>query len=233
MDGLLAFYFSIALLLFYRYLKNSEPIDLISSIACAIFLLYLKNEGILAVVALTFAGLLFFVIKKKPFSPGTLRKKIPIRYLVIGITALIPFVLWWVYKAQWGLTNDLGLGSGGSIERMFDRLSDDSLRLIIETLFKYVNLSLNLLVILLISVLMFRRPLVKSSLFALTAVLVYILGNVVIYLMTPHDLYWHITNSAVRVMELANAGINMASYFILTSLEQDPVVLEAKTIKHI
>ena len=230
MDGLLAFYFCIALLLFDRYMKTEQPIDLVSSIACAIFLLYLKNEGDLAALALVFAFVVYYLIKKHPLAA---KKKITIswRYIVIGVAALIPFVLWGIYKQQWGLSNDLGLGSDSSFKLLTTRLSDGSLKLILEKIFKYVNASMMLLVLLLVSNLLFNRPFIKECLPAIIATSIYVVGMVVIYLVTPHDLVWHLNNSTVRVMELANGGFSVACYMLLDSLEHDPVVIEPKPVK--
>ena len=229
MDGLLAFYFCISLLLFDRYMKTNQLIDLFSSLACGIFLLYIKNEGILAFLSLLVGFAVLYFIQKRPKI--TLKGlKIPWRYVVITVIALTPFVLWWVYKNRWGLTNDLGLGSGSSIDTLTTRLADGSLQMIVEKVMTYINASLNLLVVMLISNFVFRRPFIKNSLPAIIASGLYVLGMIAIYLVTPHDLVWHLNNSTVRVMELANGGISVASYMILNALEHDPVVLENKPI---
>jgi len=81
--------------------------------------------------------------------------------------------------------------------------------------------------------LLFKRPFVRESLPAIIATSLYVLGMGAIYLVTPHDLVWHLNNSTVRVMELANGGFTIASYMILRALEHDPVVNEPKPIRHI
>jgi hypothetical protein len=144
---------------------------------------------------------------------------------------LIPFVIWGIYKQQWGLSNDLGLGSDSSFKLLATRLSDGSLKLILERIFKYVNASMMLLVLLLVSNLLFNRPFIKECLPAIIATSIYVVGMVVIYLITPHDLVWHLNNSTVRVMELANGGFSVACYMLLDSLEHDPVVIEPKPVK--
>ncbi len=234
MDGLLAFYFCIALLLFDRYMREGRKIDLVSSLACALFLLYIKNEGNLALLVLLFAFAVYAIITKWPIKlkikPGLV---IQWRYVIIVIVALIPFVIWNIYERQWGLSSDLGLGSQASFQRLAERLTDGSLTLIITKIFKYINASLMLLVLLLVSILLFRRPFVRESLPAIIATSLYVLGMGLIYLITPHDLVWHLNNSTVRVMELANGGFTIACYLILRALEQDPVVNEPKPIRHI
>lgn len=234
MDGLLAFYFCIALLLFDRYMREGRKIDLVSSLACALFLLYIKNEGNLALLVLLFAFAVYAIITKWPIKlkikPGLV---IQWRYVIIVIVALIPFVIWNIYERQWGLSSDLGLGSQASFQRLAERLTDGSLTLIITKIFKYINASLMLLVLLLVSILLFRRPFVRESLPAIIATSLYVLGMGLIYLITPHDLVWHLNNSTVRVMELANGGFTIACYLILRTLEQDPVVNEPKPIRHI
>ncbi|HOW91355.1 MAG TPA: hypothetical protein PK883_03475, partial [Anaerolineaceae bacterium] len=234
MDGLLALYFCIALLLFDRYTQEGRLIDLLSSLACALFLLYIKNEGNLALLVLLFAFALQFLISKWPlrlkFKPGLI---VNWRYVIIAIAALVPFVIWNIYERQWGLSSDLGLGSTESFQRLAARITDGSLSLITEKIFKYINASLMLLVVLLTSILLFKRPFVRESLPAIIATSLYVLGMSAIYLVTPHDLVWHLNNSTVRVMELANGGFTIASYMILRALEHDPVVNEPKPIRHI
>jgi len=234
MDGLLALYFCIALLLFDRYTQEGRLIDLLSSLACALFLLYIKNEGNLALLVLLFAFALQFLISKWPlrlkFKPGLI---VNWRYVIIAIAALVPFVIWNIYERQWGLSSDLGLGSTESFQRLAARITDGSLSLITEKIFKYINASLMLLVVLLTSILLFKRPFVRESLPAIIATSLYVLGMGAIYLVTPHDLVWHLNNSTVRVMELANGGFTIASYMILRALEHDPVVNEPKPIRHI
>jgi len=232
MDGLLAFYFCIALLLFDRYMKEGRSIDLVSSLASALFLLYIKNEGNLALLVLLFAFAVYYVIEKKPFKQK-LAFKFHWRYAVITITALIPFIIWGIYIKRWGISNDLGLGTESSFDRLFLRLTDGSLEMIISKIFKYINASLMLLVLLLVSNLLFKRPFIKSSLPAIIATSLYILGMAAIYLFTPHDLVWHLNNSTVRVMELANGGFAIACYLLLQGLEDDPIVNEPVAIRHL
>jgi len=231
MDGLLAFYFCIALLLFDRYMQKGRKIDLVSSIACTLFLLYIKNEGNLALLVLFFAFAVYAIISKWPIRLKT-RPTLAInwRYVIIGVVVLIPFVIWSFYEKQWGLSNDLGLGTQASFQRLALRLSDGSLELITEKLFKYINASLMLLVLLLVSNLLFKRPFVRESLPAIIATSLYVLGMGLVYLITPHDLVWHLNTSTVRVMELANGGFMIACYLILRTLEEDPVVNEPKPI---
>lgn len=231
MDGLLAFYFCIALLLFDRYMKGGKLIDLVSALASALFLLYIKNEGSLAMLVLLFAFAIYYIIDRRPFN-RKFRLSGHWRYVVITVAALIPFIIWGIYKQQWGLSNDLGLGTESSFQRLAVRLSDGSLKLITEKMFKYINASLMLLVLLLVSILLFKRPFVKESLSAIIATSLYVLGMGVIYLITPHDLVWHLNTSTVRVMELANGGFMITCYFILQKLEQDPVVNEPEAIRH-
>jgi hypothetical protein len=82
----------------------------------------------------------------------------------------------------------------------------------------------------LVSNLLFKRPFVRESLPAIIATSLYVLGMGLVYLITPHDLVWHLNTSTVRVMELANGGFTIACYLILRTLEQDPVVNEPKPI---
>jgi hypothetical protein len=54
---------------------------------------------------------------------------------------------------------------------------------------------------------------------ALTTATIYYFGIVIIYLITPQNLEWHLNTSASRTMLSVAGCIFVACYFILNSLE--------------
>ena len=100
MDGYLALYFTLAVLLLGIYFKTSQPIDLLSSVYCLFALLYLKNEGALAAIIGIFVILLVFVLNKRTFSLKNLFLNYW-KYILVLVILLLPFGLWNLYKRQW------------------------------------------------------------------------------------------------------------------------------------
>jgi len=68
MDGYLAIYFALSMLLFGRYLDTGKIQDLLSSILCLFLLLYLKNEGALAVIAGACSMIVVSLVRKNSIS---------------------------------------------------------------------------------------------------------------------------------------------------------------------
>ena len=214
MDGYLALYFAIAMLLLGRYIKSSQVIDLISCICCLIALLYIKNEGIAA--ALTGFCLLIIIrlVKKKPYSP--VKFWINWKYYFIGVAALMPFFLWEVYKQRWNLSNDLGIGTIQGFTRIVSRLTDGSYKLILQNVFAQVNGAIELLGLVYFASVARKKSFAKESLPALIAAGVYCLGIIIVYLLTPNDLVWQLNNSISRTMLPVKGCIYIGSYYLLS-----------------
>lgn len=218
MDGYLALYFSIALLLLGRYINSSQPIDLISSSCCLIFLLYIKNEGALAALAGFIPIILMYIFKNKSLSAKNIFL-INWKYYFACLLALLPFVLWSSYKQHWNLSNDLELGTVQSISNFIKRSTDGSAKLIFQSMYSQIKFALLLLGFLYLDSIAWKKPFVKESLPALMAASIYFLGIMAIYFLTPHDLVWHLTNSADRVMLSFNGSVFVGSYYILNKIE--------------
>ena len=230
MDGYLALYFSIALLLIGRYIKLSQAIDVISAFCCLIVLLYIKNEGALLGIIGIFPIILIIFAKEKSISTkhGFLTNW---RYYLVGLMALLPFVLWDLYKRQWGISNDLAVGTIQFFSRIVTRLSDGSYPLIVVNLFKQAAGSLLLLGSLYIVSIAQKKWLVKESLPALCIALIYAIVLFIVYLSTPYDLLWHLNTSVDRTMLPVNGGIIVGSYYILNQLESNFMIMLNKRRK--
>ncbi len=220
MDGYLALYFSIAILLLGRYLHTSQPTDIISSIGCLIALLYIKNEGTLA--ALIGLGLatpiLFMKIRAYSVKKFFLENW---KYCLISLIALIPFMLWGFYKHRWNLSNDLGIGTTQSYLNIIRRLTDGTYILIFQKLYEQIKPALLLLGLLYFASLAWEKSWPKESIPALSAAGIYCFGMIIIYLLTPLDLTYHVNESINRTMLSVNGCIFIGGYYILSSLENN------------
>ena len=224
MDGYLALYFSIAVLLTGRYIKQSQTIDVISAFCCLIVLLYIKNEGALLGIIGIFSTTLIILAKKKFISArqGFLTNW---RYYLVGLMALLPFVIWDLYKRQWGISNDLEVGTTQFFSRIATRLSDGLYQLIVVNLFKQAAGSLLLLGSLYIVSIAQKKWIVKESLPALCVAFIYTIALFIVYLSTPYDLLWHLNTSIERTMLPVYGGIMVGCYYILKQLESNFMIM--------
>lgn len=219
MDGFLALYFSLALLFLGNFLKYNQKSYLFVSLICAIFLLYIKNEGILVIFSILpiIVGYIIF----KNYGRGFLSlKKVNMQIIIILGLLIIPFLIWTAFKSQWGLSNDLALGSSNTIEMFFQRIRDGS----------YINIAVRILgqiqpAIMILGLLLFTAVFLPESVptsASITALItvIYCLGIFVVYLVTPVDLGWHLKTSLSRTMLPVMGGLFVAGYFIFENLEQ-------------
>jgi hypothetical protein len=218
MDGYLAFYFSIALLFVGRYTQSAEAVDLLSGLCCLALLLYLKNEGTLAALAGICSILSPFLLKKS--ASAWYAVKINWRYILASALALLPYLVWFVYKWQWNLSNDLEIGTTQSINRIIERATDGSYQFILQSVFNRAAAGL-LLLTLLYFMILWRRLTSWESVPALLAATLYCLGLITIYLLTPYNLEGHVNTSIDRTMLTVNAAVFVGCYFMLNTLESN------------
>ena len=222
MDGLLAFFFSISLLLLGRYLSSSKPIDLVSCIACAVMLLYLKNEGALAAIALVLAIVVAILLSRKQVNLKAFLDSHWRYILGMGIL-LVPFFVWAYYKQRWNITNDLQLGTSDSVSRIISRLGDGSLRQVLKSEYQQIMYQLMILALFLLASFSWKIKPAREGLPALVAAGIYLLGMTIIYLLTPQDLTWHLWTTIDRTMLTVNGGIIVGWYFLLTKMGDYPL----------
>lgn len=218
MDGILAFYFAIALLLIAKYHKSNNPIDLFSALTCTVLLVLLKNEGMLAGISLIVATVVYLLINRTDFSLNQ-KNNNHWRYILATGILLIPFFAWLYYQTRWNLQSDLNLGTRESIIHIFSRLTDGSWKTIIKT--EYREISINVLIVVLVFLAATRWKIyaIKEALPVIMAAGVYFLGITVIYLLTPRNLTWHLNTSVGRTMMLVNAALIVTWYIFITKIE--------------
>lgn len=218
MDGLLAVYVSIALLLMGRYFHKSQKFDLISVFLILFVIINLKNEGILASIAIIFTFLIIHIIMIK-IGPLKDYFSITKRYFLFGLISLLPFFIWNFYKSQWGLTNDLAIGLSQTIQNIFNRLQDGSYITILSRSFSEMSSWLLILGLLLIASVIRNKTPDKAVFFSLLSTLIIFIGIFSVYLFTPNDLVWHLDTSISRTMLPINGGIIVASYYLIEIIQ--------------
>jgi len=218
MDGYLALYFGLAMLFIGRFFQKSKIDDLYSGLILLIFLVYIKNEGLLALITGLFILLVIQALRNLKIGIVTFFKRNMHGFLLTGIL-LIPLAVWIFYKNQWGLSNDLGIGSSTSLELMVTRLKDNSIKIIIARLANQLQTAL-LIVGLIYFATVIHNTHIHQGVFPILAIsAIYCVGIILVYLQTPVDLAWHLQTSVERTMMLVNSGIYAAGFFLVENLE--------------
>jgi hypothetical protein len=220
MDGFLALYLSVAMLLLGRYIRDEKPIDLISSLVCLMFLIYIKNEGQLAMLAGILSVIVVCFSKRKKGEMGIKQHKFSLRSLVTGSIVLLPFAVWSICKHKLGLSNDLQIGTAQSVARIIGHLSDHSYQLILEHTYSHIEEAFLLLGLLYFAVVAQKRPIPRMVIPSLATAAIYYAGILAIYIQTPQNLLWHLNTSAGRTMLTVTGCVFVACFFLLDALEK-------------
>jgi hypothetical protein len=235
MDGYFALYFSISLLLYGRYMISRRTIDMVPSLCCLLFLLNIKNEGVLAVISAILGFCLItgikFIIKHS--SPIQFKKSLSLfwRAFFALFIWLSPFIMWTLNKQRWNLSTDLQIYSIQSFARISSRLTDGSWLIIVERSFEELWSTLLILGVVCVSSAIQKTSLVKESLPALVTGGIYYLGVYTIYLLTPHDLLWHLNYSIDRTMLVIWGCIFVGSFFMFSELERHQMMTEENSVR--
>jgi hypothetical protein len=224
MDGYLAMYCGVALLLFGRYLAEGNDADLHSAICATGIAACLKNEGVLF-------GACFiatFVLRSAGHPVLGARRLVrrlreDRRLAVILALSVAPTLLWAMRSRSWGLRNDLTGDPAGLLSRLATRLLDGSSA---QHILEYLTVQATaiwVVVGLLAATLTFlasqRVPLHRGAVAAAATSTLYFCAIYVAYLSTPRGLEFHLTTSAGRTMATASMGLLVCLYFLLTGLE--------------
>ena len=124
MDGYIALYSAVSVLLIGRYYQERRSIDLLSAISCLVLMCNIKNEGILigllGAMSIIVTAMLSTTFKFRDFKNTLSAYRAGWLVLIIS-----PGVLWSVvYKHKWHLMNDLQIGTLESVYRLSNRISD-------------------------------------------------------------------------------------------------------------
>jgi hypothetical protein len=236
MDGYIAFYSAISLLLLGRYFQERRLIDLMSAMSCLALLSNIKNEGILiglvVIVSIAITGILSTTFKLIEF------KKFFSLYRVGWLAIIItPCILWSVfYKYKWHLVNDLQIGTSQAFFRIINRFSDGvSFPLILKRTILHDESAVWLALITFIASFILLKVLKQHAISwipALITAIVYYGCLVIIYLMTPSDLNWHLSTSVQRVMLTVSSCMIAGTFFVLKEIEEASIWRKHKDENH-
>jgi hypothetical protein len=218
MDSLLALLFAVAMLLLGRYAQSAQVIDMLSAVFILLTLPSIKNEGALAALA-GLAVAAWLLSRRHDFRVAGLASQGNLKYLLAGLAALSPALLWSLHSHQWGLPIDIAIGSMHALSRLVSRLTDGSLGIILQGWWAFGQDGLLLAGLLLCAYVAWGRSLPRESLPALVTSAMYGLAVVLIYLLTRYSVEWHLETSIHRVMLSTNACMFVLSYFLLNELE--------------
>ena len=193
------------------YFASKPPIGIVNYLPAIIFAGYsstIKNEGqtFLALTVLLVAWIVVSKFFKQIFKPTTL----------LFIVPLLPILLWKLLMSHYAIDNDI-LSSpnlADIIKRVPILITEISPRL-----FDGLRFGIFFTPALIISLLPIRKQTDK----VLSSIGLIILGQaavyLVIYLITPHDLVWHISTSFSRLLLHLLPGI----YFLALTRLQDKI----------
>jgi hypothetical protein len=225
MDGFLALYAGVALLLLGRYVDERRSVDLYSAIAAAGIAANLKNEGLLFVVSLMAAVAAAaggsVALRLSRFAT---RVRTDALFVLVAVLSIAPTILWSVSKKAWGLQNDLTRSPLDSVARFSTRLFDgESAKYVLRYLATEASaiwwLS-GLVVAAGAFSLLKRNRLPRGAVIAAATGGLYTLGLYVVYLSTPHDiLEFYLSTSAVRTMTTASMSLLVALFFLISEIE--------------
>lgn len=220
MDGLLALYVAIGLLLLIEYLENGQKNDLLSALSCIFLIMNIKNEGLLSAIALVMAFLIYQTMNKK-LSFKKLDLIIHWRKLLFLFISISPVIIWIIYKNHLGLVNDLNLGSTKSFQMLISRLTDGSYKLILTSVYLQIKGMIYIIGLIGVVNLLLKNSIKKELLLSLITAIIISAGLILIYLFTPHDLNWHLNSSTERTMLVVNGCLIISGYTLLKHLEID------------
>ncbi|RYD54737.1 MAG: hypothetical protein EOP56_18505 [Sphingobacteriales bacterium] len=180
-DTLLAFFFLCAFIAINHQERKESLIITGFMLGCC---MWTKNEGVVLAGIFT----MFYL-------PLLLRTRL-LRYFVIGVA--LPLIVWAVFKMLYAPANDIVSGQGGSTWEYI--LQADRYKLIWDFLYNNLMLKFKVVfyavVIYLAICIIFRRTPDKQLLIILTCLAAYM----AIYVVTPHDLEWHLFTSQHRLL---------------------------------
>jgi len=225
MDGYVALYAGVALLLFGRYLDDARETDLYAGMCALGLAANIKNEGLLGglcvMTALAVVSLARYRFDAWQRARQLVGGGMFVRILII---ALAPTAMWTFCKRAWGLQNDLAEDPWGGVTRLWSRLIDGVTP---QYLLNFLTVRANAiwvaagLVAILAAFSIYRRSGVHpGALVSMISAAFYFVGLGAVYLSTPHDILpYYLLTSATRTMATASMALFVALFFLLSRLE--------------
>ena len=225
MDGYLAVFASLALWYTWRGLEDNHGGHLLTGGVIALFLCQIKNEGQLFLAIFLVVIFPLSLLQYKKTQQHTSRWALWPLFLTLA-----PTFVWKVFIRTNEIKNDLFLDSSAIANKLITRLTDGSLGVIggfvAEKSVFYQTILGSLLILAGLSVYTHKKNRVvfasqKAKIIVAFAVLgaCYTIGITSIYLLTPHDLVWHLETSLSRTVLIPVWVLNTINLIILTEGE--------------
>ena len=225
MDGYLAMYSAVALLLFGRHLSERRDTDLYSGMCALGISASLKYEGLLfGVCAIT--ALLFIGPEHFEFRLGNFVKRIrkDPRFATVLLLSIAPPLMWAICKRVWGLQSDLARDPLDGLSRLWGRLVDGVTPLYLLDYLTMRSTAIWIVAALLMVTMIFSvhqgLKLHRGALLAATTSGLYFCGLYVVYLSTPYNILdFYLSAAGTRTMITAGLALFVGVFFLLYSLE--------------
>ncbi len=234
MDGYLAIYLAVAMLLFGRFIQSWRSLDFVSCVACFLFLPNLKREGLL----LLFLGFLAIVmtgvlLKKRHRLRMDENFSIQMRQVCGWLLLVAPTLLWYVfYTNAWGITKDAGILGDNGLSLFMSRINDgETLKLIVANIFSQLHLPVLLAALMIVLLLAVRRGLLIEHLAPLLIGSLYAIGLVITYLALDFEINWAMANSTNRTTLMLAACLIVSVFWVLLYLERLEVIAGRRSVR--
>jgi len=189
-DSQMSIYCSIAFILLYLWAKEKKRVYFLGAIFSAAAAFWTKNEGSVVVIAM-------LTVLAVRLNKRTLRSVVP-----YAIALCLCIAGWAIFKNRMSLQNDvmnMETFRHFNVFMSFKRLGA-ILYEYQKNIFglKYWNLAW--LIFIYAVVRNFKNTLTSPYIFITLPVFVILIGYTIIYMITPHDIVWHLTTSAERLL---------------------------------
>ncbi|WP_432797522.1 hypothetical protein [Poriferisphaera sp. WC338] len=191
-DNTVALYMSFALLATLLSLKNPQLL-ILSGLATG-GAMWTKNEGILFAIGLSLA-IALITFSHNPFKQA-------VKNLAAYFIGLAPFLLC-ILMLRFGYNTQNDLTANPDLKHVFDISRHQAIWRIIPTVLKqiaplYIWYILGLLII--TNLLPWRKQQWAERTICIVPLVIMLIGFYVSYLLTPHELSWHLANSSDRLL---------------------------------
>ena len=212
MDGYLALYAAAAVFFLADWLEGGGDAAFLAVIGALGVASGIKVEGQVVYLAIGLALVILLASRRLvPPRPSAAA-------LMLSPLPFVGYVIWHVLVVRWSLALD-----DFSLAHAWPRLRDpEALWLMIRFILlhpRFYGPALGLLAVILIA----RRrgvAMPTAAQLPLLAGIIYVVGVFMIFLMTPHDLFWHLNTASGRVMRSATQMLVIAGILIVRDLER-------------
>jgi hypothetical protein len=225
MDGYLALYAGVALLLFGRHFSERRDTDLYSGMCALGIGASLKYEGLLfglcAITALLFIGPEHLEFRLSHFATRLRKDALFAKVLLLSVA---PSLVWTMYKRAWSLQSDLARDPLDGFSRLWDRLTDGATPLYLLNYLTVRSTAIWMLTGILMITVIFSvhqgLKLHRGAVVAATTAGLYFCGLYLVYLSTPHNILgFYLGTAGTRTMLTANMALLVSVFFLLSNLE--------------